>query len=275
MSKKNNKIVNFVVGLTEKADKNKPAILAGVAVVGVFVTAFSAYKAGIKAKEILDEKKLDLKDVDPKDKETKKSIAVETIKEMVPVVAPPVIMGVATAACIISSHNESAKRIALVSAAYNLSETAVKDLNNKMQEVLGDKKTKTIKDAIVKDKLDADKDNKPSNDVIMMCTDGNVLCKDIYTGRYWPCNAEKIKQAIVKLSSDIQQEMYVELNDLYYEVGLEQIPAGNDLGWHVEDCSRGLLPITLSALLTEDGKPCLCMDYEVSVKNKIDFRNLL
>lgn len=275
MSKKNNKIVDFVVGLTEKAEKNKPAILAGVAVVGVFVTAFSAYKAGVKAKEILDRRKCDLKDSDPKDKETKKAIAVETVKEMVPVIAPPIIMGVATAACIIGSHNESAKRIALVSAAYNLSESAVKDLNNKMQEVLGEKKTKSIKDAIVKDKLNADKDNKPSIDTVMMCTNGNVICKDMFTGRTWPCNAEKIRQAIIKLSSDVQQDMWVELNDLYYEVGLPPIPKGNEFGWQVEDCQRGLLPITLSALLMEDDNPCLCMDYEIGLKNRVDFRTLL
>lgn len=263
---KNNKVVDFVIGLTEKADRNKPAILAGCAIGGLLLTAWSAYRAGIKAKSILDKKNEDLKDVDQNDKEAKRAVVVETVKEMIPIVTPPIIMGTATIACIIGSHNESTKRIALVSAAYNLSQDAVKDLNGKMQEVLGEKKTKSIKDAIVKDKLDADKDNKPSNDVIMMCTDGNVLCKDIFTGRYWSCNPEKIKQAIHKLSSDVRQEMWISLNEFYFEIGLDQIPKGDDLGWYVDDCISGSLPIILSALLTNDDKPCLCVDYDVSIR---------
>ena len=87
--------------------------------------------------------------------------------------------------------------------------------------------------------------------------------------------AEKIKQAIVKCSSDVQQDMWVSLNEFYDEINspqLEHIPMGDDLGWNVEDTCRGQLPITLTALLTDDGKPCLCIDYDISIRD--DFRNL-
>lgn len=268
---KENKIVKTVINITEKAEKNKPAILMGCAIVGVIATAVSAYKFGIKAKEILDIAKKDMSDVAPDDKNAKKVVVGETAKKIVPAAIPTVIMGTITIACMVGSHSESMKRIALLSAAYNLSETTVKDLNNKMQEVLGDKKTKSIKDAIAKDKLDKDKTPITSENVIIT-GNGDVLCKDLYTGRYFMSNNEKINQAIFKLSSDIQTDMYISLNDLYSELGIPRVPMGDDLGWNVDDCQQGMLAITKSAVLTEDGRPCLCLDYDISIRN--DFRRL-
>ena len=148
-----------------------------------------------------------------------------------------------------------------------------------MEEMLGEKKTRAIKDSIMKDKLYASEkkqDQKLLGDGNVYVPDnGYVLCKDLYSGRMFYSTAEKIKQAIVKCSSDVQQDMWVSLNEFYDEINspqLEHIPMGDDLGWNVEDTCRGQLPITLTALLTDDGKPCLCIDYDISIRD--DFRNL-
>lgn len=69
--------------------------------------------------------------------------------------------------------------------------------------------------------------------------------------------------------------MYISLNDFYEAIDssqLPKIPMGEDLGWNINDTINGKLPITLSALLTDDNKPCLCIDYDISVRD--DFRNL-
>lgn len=268
---KPNKFTELLTKAEGFTKKNSPAILSGLAIVGVFTTAVSAYKAGPIAKKIQKQKEEDMKIVAPDDKAGKRAVAIEYVKEMTPVMLPTVISSAATVSCIVGSHTISNKRIAVLSAAYTLSENAVKDLNNKMNEMLGEKKTRTIKDAIVKDKLQK---NPPPEDHthIIMTTDGDVLCKDEYTGRYFHSNPEKINQAINAISSDCMQDNYVSLNDFYEMINLPKIPMGDDLGWNVDDCIRGKLPIYISAQLTEENRPCLCVEYDISIRH--DFRNL-
>lgn len=274
--------MNKVMGFLEKAEiftkKNSPAILTGMAIVGVVTTVYSAYKAGLKADKILKTYREDIKDCHPDDKEAKKTVIEEAAKQMVPVIAPTAIMGGATIACIIGSHSTSNRRIATLSAAYSLSESTIKNLNGKMEEMLGEKKTRAIKDSIMKDKLKAEseKDQKIlSNEPFVIPGDGTVLCKDLYSGRLFYSNAEKIKQAIAECSYNLMTDMYISLNDFYEAIGssqLEPIPLGDDLGWNVDDLQNGILPITLTALLTDDNKPCLCLDYDIGIRD--DFRNL-
>lgn len=273
---------NKVMGFLEKAEiftkKNSPVILTGLAVAGVISTAYSAFKAGPRADKILEEYRKDMRDCHPKDKEAKRAVVGETVKKMMPVVAPTVIMGGSTIACVVGSHSISSRRIAVLSAAYSLSESTVKNLNSKMEEMLGEKKTRAIKDSIMKDKLHADVENDRkmlSDENFVIPNDGTVLCKDLYSGRLFYSNAEKIKQAIASCSYNIISDMYISLNDFYEAIGspqLTRIPMGEDLGWNVDDTINGKLPITLTALLTDDNKPCLCVDYDISVRN--DFRNL-
>lgn len=275
---KGNKVMEFLEKAEIFTKKNSPVILTGLAVAGVISTAYSAFKAGPRADKILEEYRKDMRDCHPKDKEAKRAVVGETVKKMVPVVVPTVIMGGSTIACVVGSHSISSRRIAVLSAAYSLSESTVKNLNSKMEEMLGEKKTRAIKDSIMKDKLrETEKnDQKLLGDGNVIVPDnGYVLCKDLHSGRPFYSTAEKIKQAIVKCSFDVQQDMWVSLNEFYDEIGspqLEHIPLGNDLGWNVEDTIRGQLPITLTAILTDDGKPCLCVDADVSIRS--DYRNL-
>ncbi len=272
---KGNKLFDLIETIGEETKKNSPMILTGLAIVGLISTAYLSYKAGIKADKIIEKYKKDIKSHAPsceEDKENKKNITIETAKKMVPVIAPPIIMGGVTLACIIGSHSVSNRKIAALSAAYSLSESTVKNLNGKMEEMLGEKKTRSIRDSIMKDKLekDSEKDKKlMDNGSIIIPNDGTVLCKDLYSGRLFYSTAEKINQAIAKCSYDLISDMYVSLNDFYDAIDspqLKPIPMGNDLGWNVDDSQNGKLPIYLTALLTEDNKPCLCVEYDISVR---------
>lgn len=271
-----------IVTLLEKTEiftkRNSSAILSGFAILGLLSTAYMAYKVSSKTEKIMEEHRKDMADCRPNDKEAKRAVIGETTKKMIPVVAPTIIMGSITIGCIIGSHSASNRKIAALSAAYSLSESTVKNLNGKMEEMLGEKKARAIKDSIMKDKLkkDSEKDQKVlSDNRFVIPGDGTVLCKDLYSGRLFYSNAEKIKQAIAKCSYDIISDMYISLNDFYDSIGspqLTRIPMGEDLGWNLDDVINGKLPITLTALLTEDEKPCLCIDYDIGVRD--DFRDL-
>ena len=54
--------------------------------------------------------------------------------------------------------------------------------------------------------------------------------------------------------------MSLTLNDLYYELGLEPTKTGDYMGWEVD---KEMLNFKFSSQLTENGTPCLVIDYEV------------
>lgn len=256
--------------VTKVINKNSPTILTGLGVTGVFATGYMAYKAGPKAHYILENYHRDKELTDPDDKEAKRAILKETAKDLLPVLIPPVGMAIATTACIIGGNRISSKRVAVLSAAYSIADSRLKDYQEKMLETLGEEKTQKVKEAIAKDHL---KKNQPTVDTPVYLTgDGNVLCLDSYSRRFFSSNAEKIGQAINKLSADIMSDMYVSLNDFYDEIHLERTPMGDDFGWNVDDTQRGRLPIYYTASLTEDNRPCLVVEYDVSPR--ADFREL-
>lgn len=261
-------ITNLFKNFEEFTKRNQAGLLTGTALVGLAATSYMAYKAGLKAHDILKKRKEAIQSAE-ESKDTKIAANKEATVEMAKAVVPAVILGVATAGCIVGSHASSARKIALLSAAYSMSESAVKDLNGKMTEVLGEKKTRSIKDAIVKDKLDRGEKPKESN--IVITGSGDVLCKDIYSGRYFRSNAQAIGQVINELSGRCQSEMSIALNDLYEELNIPPIPMGNDFGWDVDDLVAYQLPISIVAQLTEDNQPCLCLDYDARLRR--DYRS--
>ena len=192
------------------------------------------------------------------------------VKELAPEVLPPVGMAVATSVAIIGSNKVSSKRIAVLSAAYTMSSDALKDYQNKVAEVVKPEKVQKVKEAIAQEKLDKNPIT-PNTDVIVT-GDGDVLCMDCYSGRYFRSNAQKIGQAINELSADLQTDMYVSLNDLYSKLNMPSVPMGDDFGWNIDDLARGQLEIGITACLTPDKQPCLVVNYDASPRE--DFRSL-
>ena len=59
----------------------------------------------------------------------------------------------------------------------------------------------------------------------------------------------------------MRDEMYVSLNDFYYEVGLDNIKIGDELGWNIDN---GYINLSFSSQLAGDGTPCLVIDYSIA-----------
>lgn len=260
------KLVELSTKLTAWSVKNAPSLLTGAGFTGVFVTAYMAYKAGPQAEKIIEWHRAKVDDGNMDKKDAVKSAA----KELAPVVLPPIGMAIATGACVLGANSIASKRLAVLSAAYSISETALKDYQNKVAEMVDPKKMTKIKEGLAKDKLD--KNPIKQNTEILMTGDGDVLCMDCYSGRYFRSNAQKIGQAVNELSADVQTDMYVSLNDFYNKLNIPAVPMGDDFGWNVDDLIRGQLSIEISAHLTPDKQPCLVVNYDIFPRN--DFRCL-
>ena len=263
------KFKELVTNVREFADKNSPALLTGAGVAGLVITAIMVYKASPKVHYILEGYKAANDCCDTK--EEKRENTKQMVKELAPVVLPPIGMAVATGAAIIGANSVSSKRIAMLGAAYSMANESLKTLQAKTEEIFDPKRVQQVKEAVAQEKVNK-RQVISTADNIIMTRDGDVLCLDAYSGRLFRSSAQRIGQAINELSADLQSDMYVSLNDMYDKIALDRIPLGDDFGWNVDDLVRGQLPITLSSCLTKDKQPCLMVDYDVTPR--MDFRRL-
>lgn len=248
------------------ASKNSSTILAGLSIVGVGGAIFGAIKATPKAMDILKNKEeavnaldsdFDNEEINAEQyKEARKRIYISFTKDMIKVWWPVALSGFATIACIVGSHTIDKRRQAALAAALSMTESRLKEYQDKVTETLGEKKEQKIRDAIAKDKIDA---NVPKEEDIVSTGHGDVLCYDAISGRYFKSNADFIRNRVNVLNQRLLSEMWIPLNDLYYELDMPRIKLGDDLGWNISD--DGLIELDFSSQLSEDEKPVLVLDY--------------
>lgn len=230
--------------------KRSPEILTGIGIAGMFTTVVLAVKATPKALRQIEDKKAET-NVD-------KLTPVETVKTAWKPYIPAAVTGIVSTACIIGASSVNARRNAALATAYTLSEAALKEYQDKVVETIGEKKEQTIRDKVVKDKIDKD---PVSTKEIILTEKGNTLCYDLLSGRYFKSDIEAIRKAENELNYRLMNEMYISLNEFYYELGLNPTKLGNELGWNVDE---GLIDIEFSSQLSEDGTPCLALDYRIA-----------
>lgn len=265
MSKFN--LSKLVKSATATLSKHSPELLTSIGIAGMVTTAVMVGMATPKAIKLLEEEKarqneelLSKEDTD----DASECIPItklkfqDTVKTTWKCYLPAVVTGVVSIGCLIGASSVSARRNAVLATAYSLSETAFSNYKAKVEETVGEKKEKAIRDEIAKEHIVR---NPVKNNEVIVTQKGETLCYDLLSGRYFKSDIEKIRKAENELNRNLVNEMYISLNEFYYELGLKGTKLGDDLGWNIED---GLLDISFSSQLTDDGTPCLAMDYRVS-----------
>lgn len=223
---------------------NSPAILTGVAVAGTVATALLTGRTAVRIYQKLEEQ-------DPNNELSPAEVA----KLVWPECIPPVVIGTATITCIVASNRVSSRRAAALATAFSLSEQAMQEYKAKVIEKFGEGKEQSVRDAVAHDRVMA---NPPSRNTVIVTGDGDVLCYDSYSGRYFTSSAEKIRRAVNQLNHRLLSDMYASLNDFYILLGLEQVEVGEEVGW----TSDKLLDVFISATVTEEERPCLVIVFD-------------
>lgn len=256
--------------------RNSPYILTGLGCAGVVSTAIMTGQAAVQAhKKIEDHDDYLTLTLPVEDLEFHANITKvggphyyeSTIKEKVLLTwkyfIPPVLMGATSMACIIGAQTVNAKRHAALASLYTLTDQTLKDYQDKVVEHFGKNKEQKVRDDMAQDVLDA---HPVNNDQIIRTSYGDTLCFDVYSGRYFTHDIEKLRRIQNDFNHDLMGVMWLPLNDLYYLMGLEEVKAGNLLGWSVDE----LLEFKFTSKLTDDGRPCLVVDYDLTPKHLKD-----
>ena len=75
-----------------------------------------------------------------------------------------------------------------------------------------------------------------------------------------------LRKAENSLNRMLINDVYVSLNEFYYEIGLPPTKIGDDLGWNLYDGGSSMVELYFSSQLTADDTPCLVIDYNIAPK---------
>lgn len=234
--------------LTDMVDSNKTTILTGIGVAGTITTAVLSGRAGMKAARLIDEKEINLpvdEPLSPKDK----------LILVGPQFVPAVGTGVLTVAAIIFANRLSAKETAAMAAMYGMSDKKFQEYREKVQEKLGQSKEQTARDEIAQERVDG---NPPTDSTVIITGNGDVLCYDVLSDRYFRSTVENIKRAENEINSLILNEDEVSLGRFYEEIGLKVTQFSDSVGWNLEN--RCELDIT--TVMSPDQQPCISVDFK-------------
>lgn len=246
--------MNAFPGLIKTIQKfstdNAPAILAGTAVAGVVSTGILVGKASFDAAG--DIREVELSKGDPilgAYTLSTKGRAQLVWKRYIPAVA----VAGTTIVCIISGATVAGRRNAALIAAYSVSETMFSEYKDKVIEQIGENKERKVRDSIAEDHIKA---NPPNNQMVIL-GDGEVLCFEAITGRYFNSTVQLIRSAENKINYQINNEMYATQNEFFELIGLPATGMGESMGWN----NGTPLEVQISSVLTEDEKPALHIGY--------------
>lgn len=239
--------------------KNSPQILTGIGIAGMVTTAVMAVRATPKAMALIEERENKwyqdhLGDVETSYKAVPK---IELVKAAWTCYIPSVIVGGVSIACLIGANNVNLRRNAALATAYSLSESALKEYQEKVIEEVGAKKETEIRDKIAKDRIDR---NPVTRNEVVLTEKGETLCYDMISGRYFKTDIDKLRKAENDLNRQMRDDIYISLNEFYDAIDLDPVKIGENIGWNID---KGYIDLSFSSQLTEDGRPCLVLDYKV------------
>ena len=214
-------------------NRNLPSILSGAAIAGLLATAWMTYKSAPKIKDALEDAKAEKDfdadvDEDESPVSAEKLTAWETFTAVAPHIWKPAACGIFTVGCIIGANVLNVQRLTMLAGAYKLSEKKLKEYEEKAKELLGEKQAEELHDTVAKS-LRADADI--TGDEIISTDKGEEVFYDEFSGRLFRSSEATIRRAESILNKSVLCGEFVQLNDLYYELGLKGIKMGDAFGW--------------------------------------------
>ena len=236
---------------------NSPTILTVIGVTGTLATAYLAGDASFKAARLIDETETH---------EARTLSVNEKIKLTWKLYIPAAATATFTVSAIVGSNRISTRRATSLATAMALSDKAFEEYRQKVLDKMGEKKEQAVRDEIAQDRVDR---NPESLSTVIINADASVVCYDSYTGRYFMSDMETIRKAANDINQQIIQDHYASLSDFCFLIGLPSTGVTDEVGWNLDK----FLEVHFSATITDLGKVCMVIDYEVSPARS-NFRSL-
>lgn len=246
------------VGKTFVSD-HKTSIYIGTGIAGMFTAGIIAVKVTPKASMLLEERRCRKHEEYNQNTETNPQL---TIKDYIQITwkyyLPPIALAGASAGMIVFAHKLDSKENAALAAAYAISESRLKEYTTKTLETVGERKEKEIRSAIDKDRIDQ---NEVVESEVIHTGDGEMLCLDAWSGRYFYSDIETLRREAVELSRALINDEEISLNDWYDAIHLDGTKTGELFGWEI-GAHRELIELAYSSQLNSKKQPVLVIDFK-------------
>lgn len=234
---------------------NSPLILTAIGSAGVLTTAYLTHKAALLSERIISEA-VSHPDSPYVNRDPSRRELFEICWKLY---IPPALSASLSIAAIIGANRVGTRRAAAVAAAYTITERAFDEYKAKVVEKIGEKSETEVRDSIAQDRITAS--NKENLDLdIILAGDGEVLCFDSFSGRFFKSDMESLRRAENNVNQQILHEDSATVSNYYSNVGLESTTISDQMGWN----TNKMLVLHFSGTLKEyKGReiPCMVVDF--------------
>jgi hypothetical protein len=251
---------------------HSPEILTGLGIVGFGTTVVMVAKAAPTVDYVHSQASFDRQDLMEyeKDEELKKDLVrqsyIQEAKEIALLYGPAAGVGIMSVACFLGAHKLEADRRAAILAAYSLSEKTLTTYQEKVIEKLGEEAHQDILDETTKEIVRRD---APEGEEHILAPNpaGTVRCYDNVTGRYFYSSKDAILEAESAINKRLLSETRVNLQEFYYELGLEEkFTIGDSAGWDISSpYNPQMMDIWFTPMLDDEKNPVLAINYHVAI----------
>ena len=193
-------------------------VLTGLGVVGVFSTAVMAAKNTPKALEVLEEK-----DNYKVEKYGYHLTRFEKALAMAPAYIPAILMGTATAGCILGANHINKQNQAALVAAYTYLHSEYDCYKRKVKEIFGEEAEKKVREELEKD-------------IYLHEQFGNVdekkLFYDEFSNRYFEMSIYEFQKLMYDVNRIFNHIGELSLNEFYEFLQLSPTELGDKIGWN-------------------------------------------
>lgn len=241
--------------------KYSPELLMGVGIAGVVASTVVACKATLKASDIITEAKEDLEKIksvaeNPEyadrysEEDLQKDTTIlytQTGLKIAKAYLPAVGLGIASVACLVSSHNVLRKRNLALAAAYTTIDKSFKDYRKRVTDRFGEEVERQIRHNIKAVEIEETVVDEDGNETVVKKTVevGNINgCSDY--ARYfdescahWDKDPEYnlvFLRAQQQYANDLlRTKGHLFLNEVYDMLGIPRTKAGQVVGWYYNE----------------------------------------
>lgn len=223
--------------------KNKTKIEIGVILSSFIGATLIAIKNTPKANKVLE----DFDSIE--DQKLKRDCIIEVGK----IYLPSILLTITGTVMLIRTMNKKDNKILALSSIYQITEESLNKYKDIVLNEVGKNTYSKIESKYRED------DIKNNSDKIIITNSGNILFLDTLTNRNFRSDMNFIDKVINKLNNRINQGEFISQNDLYYELGLDSVPTGDDIGWSYD--TTGIINIKKDSIITEN-EPCVVIEYK-------------
>lgn len=241
--------------------KWSPQILTAIGIVGFGLSVTEAVRATPKAMALIEAEEERLE----RELTTK-----EVIKLCWKCYIKTACMAGVTVSCILGANHIHTKRNAALVAAYSMVKDHLDDIEEAIHDELGDDKSDDIL-AKAKEKRTKTSKNESGETVYSVPEEANIikthggvdLCFDKWSGRFFYSSIAALDRADAQFNKNQLNGWYDNsVNILYDAMDLPNIPAGEVMGWDIND-NGDVVHLVYGSIITDDGRPCISVDFDI------------